>query len=105
MRAYNDVAGATRSGLAQTRKPTPQSASSRRRSELTSRTARVDPNASAEQEVTAGAEGCQLLGNHHDPGELLVAQRRNAEQWRAVSGVGRVERRRRGDKEPREDGA
>jgi hypothetical protein len=59
--------------------------------------ARVDPNASAEQEVGAGGEGCQLLGNHHDPGELLVAQRRDAEQSRAASGVRRVERRLRGD--------
>ena len=44
------------------------------------RTTRVDPNASAEQEVGAGAEGGELLGDHHDPGELLVAERRDAEQ-------------------------
>ena len=43
--------------------------------DATLRAARVDPNTSAEQEVGAGAERSQLLGDHRDPGELLVAQR------------------------------
>ena len=68
------------------------------------RPTRVDANASAEQEVGAGAESGQLLGDHHDPGELLVAERRDAEQARAGSGVRRVEERRREDEQPREDG-
>jgi hypothetical protein len=51
-------------------------------------------NLDTEQAAGAEAEHQQLLGDHDDSGELLVAQRRDAEQPHTLPGVRLVEGRR-----------
>ena len=46
----------------------------------------------AQQQHEREADGGDLLDHHHDPGELLVGERREAEQAHGLVDVGREER-------------